>query len=179
MEPFQRSGSFKFRGAYSRISLLDEDERRRGVVAYSSGNHAQAVALASSLVGTGAVIVMPEDAPAEKVAATRGYGAEVVSYDRYREDRAEIGAALARDRGLTLVPPYDDLDVMAGQGTAALELAEDARPSERPIRTPASSASNRRPATTPADPSPRENGSGSTRCRPPSPTACRWTRRAR
>jgi threo-3-hydroxy-L-aspartate ammonia-lyase len=128
MEPFQRSGSFKFRGAYSRISLLDGDERRRGVVAYSSGNHAQAVALASSLVGTRAVIVMPEDAPAGKVDATRGYGAEIVSYDRYREDRAEIGAALARDRGLTLVPPYDDLDVMAGQGTAALELAEDAGP---------------------------------------------------
>jgi threonine dehydratase len=128
MEPFQRSGSFKFRGAYSRISLLDGDERRRGVVAYSSGNHAQAVALASSLVGTRAVIVMPEDAPAGKVDATRGYGAEVVSYDRYGEDRAEIGAALARDRGLTLVPPYDDLDVMAGQGTAALELAEDAGP---------------------------------------------------
>ncbi len=128
MEPFQRSGSFKFRGAYSRISLLNADERRSGVVAYSSGNHAQAVALAASLVGAPAVIVMPEDAPSEKVAATRGYGAEVVPYDRYREDRAEIGAALARDRGLTLVPPYDDLDVMAGQGTAALELAEDAGP---------------------------------------------------
>jgi threonine dehydratase len=128
MEPFQRSGSFKFRGAYSRISLLSPEERGRGVVAYSSGNHAQAAALAASLVGTTAVIVMPEDAPAGKVAATRGYGAEVVTYDRYSQDRAAIGAALAAERGLTLVPPYDDLDVMAGQGTAALELVEVAGP---------------------------------------------------
>lgn len=128
MEPFQRSGSFKFRGAYSRISLLDDGERSRGVVAYSSGNHAQAVAMAASLVGTAAVIVMPEDAPPEKVAATRGYGAEVVTYDRYTEDRAAIGARIADERGLTLVPPYDDLDVMAGQGTAALELVEDNGP---------------------------------------------------
>jgi threonine dehydratase len=125
MESLQRSGSFKFRGAYSRISLLSPDELGRGVVAYSSGNHAQAVALAASILGSRAVIVMPEDAPPEKIAATRGYGAEVVTFDRYTEDRAAIGAALAAERSLTLVPPYDDLDVMAGQGTAALELIEE------------------------------------------------------
>jgi threonine dehydratase len=128
MESLQRGGSFKFRGAYSRISLLSPVELRRGVVAYSSGNHAQAVALAASLLGSGAVIVMPEDAPPEKVSATRGYGAEVLTYDRYSEDRAAIGAALAAERSLTLVPPYDDLDVMAGQGTAGFELVEDAGP---------------------------------------------------
>ena len=128
MESFQRAGSFKFRGAYSRISLLSPEERGRGVVAYSSGNHAQAVALAASIVGASAVIVMPADAPPEKAEATRGYGAEVVAYDRYSEDRAEIGQRLAAERGLTLVPPYDDLEVMAGQGTAALELVEDEGP---------------------------------------------------
>jgi len=128
MESFQRSGSFKFRGAYSRISLMSSEERERGVVAYSSGNHAQAVALAASIVGTSAVIVMPADAPPEKAEATRGYGAEVVTYDRYSEDRAEIGQRLSDERGLTLVPPYDDLEVMAGQGTAALELVEDEGP---------------------------------------------------
>jgi threonine dehydratase len=128
MESLQRSGSFKFRGAYSRISLLSPEELGRGVVAYSSGNHAQAVALAAGIVDTSAVIVMPADAPPEKLEATRGYGAEVVTYDRYTEDRAEIGQRIADDRGLTLVPPYDDLDVMAGQGTAALELVEEAGP---------------------------------------------------
>ncbi|MFL5798102.1 MAG: pyridoxal-phosphate dependent enzyme [Actinomycetota bacterium] len=128
MESLQRGGSFKFRGAYSRISLLSPIELRRGVVAYSSGNHAQAVALAASILGSSAVIVMPEDAPPGKVAATREYGAEVVTYDRYTEDRAAIGARLAAERSLTLVPPYDDFDVMAGQGTAGLELAEDAGP---------------------------------------------------
>jgi threo-3-hydroxy-L-aspartate ammonia-lyase len=125
-EVFQRGGAFKFRGAYNRISRLSDDERRRGVAAYSSGNHAQAVALAARLVGRAAVIVMPADAPLEKVAATRGYGAEVITYDRYREDREEIGRRVAGERGLTLVPPYDDPLVMAGQGTAALELVEDA-----------------------------------------------------
>jgi threonine dehydratase len=128
MESLQRAGSFKFRGAYSRISLLTPEELSRGVVAYSSGNHAQAVALAAAIVGAQAVIVMPADAPPEKAEATRGYGAEVVTYDRYSEDRAEIGERLAAERGLTLVPPYDDLDVMAGQGTAALELVEEAGP---------------------------------------------------
>jgi len=128
MESFQRSGSFKFRGAYSRISRMTPEELERGVVAYSSGNHAQAVALAASIRGTSAVIVMPEDAPPEKAESTRGYGAEVVTYDRYTEDRAAIGQHLAEERGLTLVPPYDDLDVMAGQGTAALELVEETGP---------------------------------------------------
>jgi threonine dehydratase len=124
-EMFQRAGAFKFRGAYNRISRLAEAERRRGVAAYSSGNHAQAVALAARLVRTSAVIVMPADAPSEKVEATRGYGAEVVTYDRYREDREEIGRHLAEDRGATLVPPYDDPLVIAGQGTAALELLDE------------------------------------------------------
>jgi threo-3-hydroxy-L-aspartate ammonia-lyase len=125
-ECLQRSGSFKFRGAYNKISSLTPDERERGVVAFSSGNHAQAVALAAGLLGASATIVMPEDAPALKLAATRGYGAEVVTYDRYSEDREEIGRRLASERGLTLVPPFEDELVMAGQGTAALELIEEA-----------------------------------------------------
>jgi threo-3-hydroxy-L-aspartate ammonia-lyase len=125
-ECLQRTGSFKFRGAYNKIASLSEDERRRGVVAFSSGNHAQAVALAASLLGARATIVMPADAPALKLAATRGYGAEVVTYDRYTEDREAIAAALVEERGLTLVPPFEDPLVMAGQGTAALELIEEA-----------------------------------------------------
>jgi threo-3-hydroxy-L-aspartate ammonia-lyase len=124
-ECFQRGGAFKFRGAYNRMSRLSREELDRGVVAYSSGNHAQAVALAASLLGCPAVIVMPEDAPASKVAATRGYGGEIVRYDRYAEDREEIGRQLAGERGLTLVPPYEDPLIMAGQGTAALELVRD------------------------------------------------------
>jgi threonine dehydratase len=124
-ENLQRGGAFKFRGAYTKISSLDEEARARGVAAYSSGNHAQAVALAASLLGTTAVILMPEDAPAAKLEATRGYGAEIVTYDRWSEDREALGTALAEERGLTLVPPYDDPLVMAGQGTAALELLED------------------------------------------------------
>jgi threo-3-hydroxy-L-aspartate ammonia-lyase len=123
-ECFQRGGAFKFRGAYNKISSLDEDALRRGVLAYSSGNHAQAVALAAALLGSHATIVMPEDAPAAKLDATRGYGAEIVPYDRWRESREEIGARLAGERGLELVRPYDDPLVMAGQGTAALELLE-------------------------------------------------------
>jgi len=125
-ECLQRTGSFKFRGAYNKIASLSEDERGRGVVAFSSGNHAQAVALAARLLGAGATIVMPADAPALKLAATRGYGAEVVTYDRYTEDREAIAAALVKERGLTLVPPFEDPLVMAGQGTAALELIEEA-----------------------------------------------------
>jgi threo-3-hydroxy-L-aspartate ammonia-lyase len=124
-EVFQRGGAFKFRGAYNRICRLFPDELARGVVAYSSGNHAQAVALAASLVGARATIVMPEDTPDEKMEATRGYGAEVITYDRYSEDREAIGARLAEERHLTLVPPFDDPLVMAGQGTAALELLEE------------------------------------------------------
>ncbi|MDX6236673.1 MAG: threo-3-hydroxy-L-aspartate ammonia-lyase [Kribbellaceae bacterium] len=127
-ENFQRIGAFKFRGAYNAVSRLDPEQLSRGVAAYSSGNHAQAVALAAQLAGTSAVILMPADAPATKVAATRGYGAEVVTYDRYSGDRAAIAQALADERGLTLIPPYDHLDVMAGQGTAALELIDEVGP---------------------------------------------------
>jgi threo-3-hydroxy-L-aspartate ammonia-lyase len=125
-ECFQRGGAFKFRGAYNKISSLPEDVRARGVLAYSSGNHAQAVAIAAQLLGTHATIVMPGDAPAAKLDATRGYGAEVVGYDRLTESREEIGAGLAAERSLALVKPYDDPLVMAGQGTAALELLDDA-----------------------------------------------------
>lgn len=127
-ECFQRTGSFKFRGAYNAVSALDEAARARGVATYSSGNHAQAVALAASLHGIPAVILMPEDAPASKVAATRGYGAEVVGYDRYAEERTTLGEELAEERGMTLIPPFDHWDVMAGQGTAALELYAEAGP---------------------------------------------------
>jgi threonine dehydratase len=127
-ENLQRGGAFKFRGAYNKIASLDEGERLLGVAAFSSGNHAQAVAIAAALVGTTAVILMPEDAPPAKLSATRGYGAEVVTYDRWTQDREALGAELARARGLTLVPPYNDPLVMAGQGTAALELIEDAGP---------------------------------------------------
>jgi threonine dehydratase len=125
-ECFQRGGAFKFRGAYNKISSLPEDALRRGVLAYSSGNHAQAVAIAATLTSSHATIVMPEDAPAAKLDATRGYGAEIVTYDRWSESREEIGARLAIERGLELVKPYDDPLVMAGQGTVALELLEDA-----------------------------------------------------
>ena len=125
-ECFQRGGAFKFRGAYSLISTLDAAQRAAGVVAFSSGNHAQAVALASQLLGVRAAIVMPEDAPALKLAATRGYGAEVVTYDRYGDDRAAIAADLAAERGAVLVPPFDHPLIMAGQATAALELFDEA-----------------------------------------------------
>ena len=124
-ECFQRGGAFKFRGAFNKISSLDEDTLARGVLAYSSGNHAQAVAIAATLLGTRATILMPEDAPVAKSEATRGYGAEIVSYDRWSESREEIGAGLADERGLALVKPYDDPLVMAGQGTVALELLEE------------------------------------------------------
>jgi threo-3-hydroxy-L-aspartate ammonia-lyase len=124
-ECFQRGGAFKFRGAYNKISSLAPDALSRGVIAYSSGNHAQAVAIAARLLGTNATIVMPEDAPRAKLDATRGYGAEVVFYDRRSESREEIGARIAGERGLALVKPYDDPLVMAGQGTTALELLED------------------------------------------------------
>jgi threonine dehydratase len=125
-EVLQRTGSFKFRGAMSRLSLLTEAERSRGVVAFSSGNHAQAVACAARDMGTSSVIVMPSDAPALKIQNTRGFGAEVVLYDRLTEDRVAIGRRLAAERGLVLVPPFDDLHVMAGQGTIGLEMVSDA-----------------------------------------------------
>jgi threonine dehydratase len=123
-ENLQRAGAFKFRGAYNKISSLSHQQLRRGVAAYSSGNHAQAVALAARLIGTNATILMPEDAPAAKVEATRAYGADIVTYERYAEDRTALGVALADERRLTLVPPYDDPFVIAGQGTATLELLD-------------------------------------------------------
>ncbi|HYP82860.1 threo-3-hydroxy-L-aspartate ammonia-lyase [Variovorax sp.] len=127
-ENFQRMGAFKFRGAFNALSCFDAAQRKAGVVAFSSGNHAQAIALSARLLGMPATIVMPNDAPAMKVAATRGYGAEVVHYDRYTEDREEIGRRLAAERGLTLIPPYDHPHVIAGQGTAAKELFEECGP---------------------------------------------------
>jgi threonine dehydratase len=123
-EPLQRTGSFKFRGAYNRVSRLGAEERARGVVAYSSGNHAQGVACAAGLCSAPAVIVMPADAPKVKLANTRALGAEVVTYDRLADDREAIGDAIARERGLTLVRPYDDPWIIAGQGTVGLEIAE-------------------------------------------------------
>jgi threonine dehydratase len=124
-ENLQRAGAFKFRGAYNALSRLSGDERRRGVVTFSSGNHAQAIALAGQVLGIPRVIVMPSDAPAVKRIATEGYGGEVVLYDRDNEDREAIGRRLATERGLTLIPPYDHPHIIAGQGTAARELFED------------------------------------------------------
>src|SRR3954471_14461767 len=125
-EPFQRIGAFKFRGAYNAISALEPEIRGRGVVTNSSGNHAQAVALSAQIFGIPATIVMPTDAPPAKIAATRGYGAEIVFYDRYKEDRAAIAARVAAELGATMIPPYDHPLVMAGNGTTALELLEEA-----------------------------------------------------
>lgn len=124
-ENFQRMGAFKFRGAFNALSRFDAAQRKAGALAFSSGNHAQAVALSARLLGMPAVIVMPLDAPAAKVTATRGYGAEVVTYDRFTEDREAIAKRLATERGMTLIPPYDHPDVIAGQGTAAKELIEE------------------------------------------------------
>ncbi len=127
-ENLQRMGAFKFRGAYNTISRLAPERLRRGVIAYSSGNHAQAVALVARLLGAPAVIVMPSHAPPVKLAATRGYGAEVVFYDRVGEERETLAERLAEERGLTLIPPFDHPDIIAGQGTAAVELLQDAGP---------------------------------------------------
>ncbi len=124
-ENLQRMGAFKFRGAFNALSKFDERQRRDGVVTFSSGNHAQAIALSAALLGISSTIVMPNDAPANKVAATKGYGGKVVFYDRYTEDREEIGRKLAEEHGLTVIPPYDHPDVIAGQGTAAKELFEE------------------------------------------------------
>jgi len=124
-ENLQRMGAFKFRGGYNSLAQFTPEQKKGGVIAYSSGNHAQAIALSAKLLGMRAVIIMPEDAPAIKIAATRGYGAEVVLYDRYTADREEIGNRLAAEQGLTLIPPYDHPHVMAGQGTATLELIEE------------------------------------------------------
>ncbi|RKP46934.1 threo-3-hydroxy-L-aspartate ammonia-lyase [Trinickia fusca] len=127
-ENFQRMGAFKFRGAFSALSKFDEAQRKAGVVTFSSGNHAQAIALSAKLLNMPATIVMPHDAPAAKVAATKGYGGNVVIYDRYKDDREQIGRDLAEKHGLTLIPPYDHPDVLAGQGTAAAELFEEVGP---------------------------------------------------
>jgi len=124
-ENYQRMGAFKFRGAMNALSKFDPRQRAAGVVAFSSGNHAQAIALSAKLLGIPATIIMPLDAPAAKVAATKGYGGNVVTYDRYTEDREEIGRRLAEQHGMTLIPPYDHPDVIAGQGTAAKELIEE------------------------------------------------------
>ncbi|OWF75522.1 serine dehydratase [Yersinia kristensenii] len=124
-ENFQHMGAFKFRGAYNALVKLAPEQQAKGVIAFSSGNHAQAIALSARKLGIRAVIAMPKDAPAAKIAATRGYGGEVVLYDRYLEDREAISRQLAQEQGLTLIPPYDHPDVMAGQGTAAKELFEE------------------------------------------------------
>jgi len=127
-ETFQRMGAFKFRGAFNALSCFSPEQRRAGVAAFSSGNHAQAIALAAQILGIPATILMPTDAPAMKVAATRGYGGEVVLYDRYTQDREALARELAEQRGMTLIPPYDHPHVIAGQGTAALELLEETGP---------------------------------------------------
>lgn len=125
-ENFQRMGAFKFRGAYNAISQFTAEQKRGGVLAFSSGNHAQAIALSARELGVPAVILMPQDAPQMKIDATRGYGAEVMLFDRYQEDREALAKRLAQERGMTLIPPYDHPHVMAGQGTATKELIEDA-----------------------------------------------------
>ena len=127
-ENFQRMGAFKFRGAFNALSKFDAAQRKGGVIAFSSGNHAQAIALSARLLAMPAVIVMPKDAPAAKVAATKGYGAEVVMYDRFTEDREALTKRLAQERGMTMIPPYDHPDVLAGQGTAVKELIEETGP---------------------------------------------------
>ncbi len=124
-ESFQRMGAFKFRGAFNALSRLTESERSRGVVAFSYGNHAQAIALAARIQNVAATIVMPADAPASKIAATRDYGGHIVIYDRYRENREEIAARLAAEQGLSVIPPYDHPDIIAGAGTATMELLEE------------------------------------------------------
>ena len=125
-ENLQRMGAFKFRGAFNALARFDATQRRAGVLAFSSGNHAQAVALSARLLGMPATILMPQDAPQAKIEATRGYGAEVITFDRYTQDREALSSELAAARGMTLIPPYDHPDVIAGQGTAAMELIEDA-----------------------------------------------------
>ncbi|HMN66897.1 MAG TPA: threo-3-hydroxy-L-aspartate ammonia-lyase [Burkholderiaceae bacterium] len=127
-ENFQRMGAFKFRGAFNAIAKLSPAQQRAGVIAFSSGNHAQAIALAARELGVDATIVMPSDAPAAKLAATRDYGGEIVAYDRFAEDREALTRRIAEERGLTIIPPYDHADVIAGQGTAALELFEEVGP---------------------------------------------------
>ena len=125
-ENFQRMGAFKFRGGFNALSKFSAAQKKSGVLAFSSGNHAQAIALSARLLGIPATILMPADAPQSKIDATRGYGAQVVLFDRYKQDREALAAALAAERGMTLIPPYDHPDVLSGQGTAAMELIEEA-----------------------------------------------------
>ena len=127
-ENFQRMGAFKFRGGFNALAKLSETQRRAGVVAYSSGNHAQAVALSAQILQIPATIFMPHDASAAKLAATQGYGAKVIGYDRYSEDASVLATELARSKGLTFIPPFDHPDVLSGQGTAALELFKEVGP---------------------------------------------------
>ena len=127
-ENFQRIGAFKFRGAFNALSRFSDEQKERGVLAFSSGNHAQAIALSAKLLGIGATIIMPEDAPAAKLEATRGYGAKVVTFNRYTEDRDALSKSLADEGGLTLIPPFNHPDIIAGQGTAAKELIEEVGP---------------------------------------------------
>ncbi|MEJ5991636.1 threo-3-hydroxy-L-aspartate ammonia-lyase [Ramlibacter sp. PS3R-8] len=127
-ENLQRMGAFKFRGAFNALAKFTPQQRKAGVVAFSSGNHAQGIALSARLLGIPATILMPQDAPASKIDATRGYGAEVVIFDRFKDDREKLCRALAEQRGMTLIPPFDHADVLAGQGTAAKELFEDVGP---------------------------------------------------
>ena len=127
-ENLQRMGAFKFRGAFNALARFSAAQRRAGVVAFSSGNHAQAIALSATILGIPSTIVMPDDAPSAKVAATQGYGGTVIRYDRYRDDREAIGHRLAEQHGMTLIPPYDHADIIAGQGTAAQELLEETGP---------------------------------------------------
>lgn len=124
-ENFQRTGSFKFRGAYNALSQLSETQKQKGVLTFSSGNHAQAIALAGQLLNIPTTIVMPDDAPAVKQTATRGYGAEVILYNRQQTNREDLAQTIVKERGLTLIPPYDHPDIIAGQGTTALELIEE------------------------------------------------------
>ncbi len=172
-ENLQRGGAFKFRGAANAIAKLPDDAKRRGVVTFSSGNHAQAIAYASRLQSVPATIIMPHDAPAMKVAATRGYGGTVVLYDRYKEDREAIGRRLATERGLTLIPPYDHPDVIAGQGTAAKELFEEV--GELDILLCAWAAAGSSPGSR-WRPRRSARRSGSSGCRPAARrrTRCRW-----
>src|SRR3569832_185720 len=125
-ENYQRMGAFKFRGAYNSLARFTPEQKRAGVIAFSSGNHAQAIALSARMLGIPAVILMPLDAPQAKLEATRGYGAEVITFDRYKVDRAQLTREVAAQRGMTLIPPFNHADVMAGQGTAAKELIEEA-----------------------------------------------------
>ena len=124
-ENFQRMGAFKFRGGFNALSRFTPEQRKRGALAFSSGNHAQAIALSAGILGMPAVILMPQDAPASKLAATRAYGAEVITFDRFTEDREALSLKLAEERGMTLIPPFDHADVIAGQGTAAMELFDE------------------------------------------------------